>query len=627
VGIGTGMKKALLEHPAYGTRHFQHIESGKASIGALFLGVGVILAGLLVDLPKVSFIERATAANATTSVTVLNTPPDWTVYASEDPGSSTTSPTNVGSQISWRGTATDSSGDSYYLLICKTGASSTVSGGVPTCDGGNTLNRWAVSSLTLSGSSSVAATTTYSSDAESNAWFAWICDNASANPQCNPAYSQGITGTTTSPFSVNHRPTFTVSTDTSPADPGVVVTWMATSSDPDSDGTQDTVSFFVCKLADFTGTACGAGGTWCTAVASTTHPACNFTLEDPKPDGSYASYGYIIDSHSFAASGGVQGVDTALVVNNVTPTILAASISILDTDSVGPMNLTNPNGQTTGFQVKYTVNDQNSCTTTTNNAEITSAIFNAYRSGVTSAGCDASGEYNANRCYPSAIGTGVFNYSCTQDVGACSGINDASAPWTCTFPLWYLAESTDGTGTATDSPYFAQDWLASAQAGDDDYSTSSLVEASSGNELNSFLAYDVTTSTIPYGGLQPGQQNDPITIETVIRALGNVGLDQTLYGADMCAQYPSPCYGAATNTIPVAEQRYATSSVTYAQGTALLASPGAELEINVFKSTATSSPAQGTTTWGIRVPAAITLAGSYYGQNTLIGVTGESANW
>jgi hypothetical protein len=256
-------------------------------------------------------------------------------------------------------------------------------------------------------------------------------------------------------------------------------------------------------------------------------------MENPKPDGNYTAYGYVIDSHGFAASGGQQGANSIMTINNVTPTISAASISLLDTDGVGPLNLTNPNGQTSGFQVKYTVDDQNSCTTTSNGAEITSAIFSVYRSGVGSSSCDATGEYNANRCYPSAVGATVFGYSCTQDTGTCTGVNDSSAAWTCTFPLWYLAESTDGTGTATDTPYFAQNWLASAQAGDNNYATSTLSEASSGNELNSFLAYDVTTSTIPYGGLQPGQQNDPISVETIIRALGNVGLDQTLYGAAM----------------------------------------------------------------------------------------------
>jgi hypothetical protein len=630
VGTGIVMRTSLKEH----LLHFQHVESGRASISALFLGVGIILVGLLVDLPKASLINRATAANATTSVTVLNTPPDWQAYgqsasstAQEEPGSSTTTPTNVGSQVVWRALANDSSGDNYYLLICKNASTTATanSSAPPTCPGGST-NQWAVSAATLSGSTSQAATTTYSSDLESNTWYAFVCDGSVSNPACNPIPTQG-TGTTSSPFAVNHRPTFTVSTDTSPVNPGVLVTWMSTSSDTDVSGTQDTVSLFVCRAADFTGTACGAGGTWCSAIASTTHPACNYTMENPKPDGNYTAFGYIVDNHGFAASGGQQGVDTVMTINNITPSITAASISLLDTDGVGPLVLTSANGQTTGFQLRYTVDDQNSCTTTTNGAEITSAIFNVYRSGVGSTSCQTSGNYNANRCYPSAVGTGMFNYSCTQDAATCSGVNDSSAAWTCTFPLWYIAESTDGTGVATDPIYFAQNWLATAQAGDNNFATSTITEASSGNELNSLLAYDVTTSTIPYGGLQPGQQNDPLSIQTIIRALGNVGLDQTLYGVAMCPQYPSPCFGAATNTIPIAEQRYATSGVAYALGTALLANPGAEIEINVLKTTATTTPAVGTTTWGIRVPAAITLAGSYYGQNTLIGITGESANW
>ena len=221
-------------------------------------------------------------------------------------------------------------------------------------------------------------------------------------------------------------------------------------------------------------------------------------MEDPKPDGNYTSYGYIIDSHGFAASGGQQAVDSGTTINNTTPTIAAASISLLDTDGVGPLVLTSANGQTSGFQVKFTVEDQNSCTTTTNNAEISTAIFNVYRSGVGSTSCQTSGNYNANRCYPSAVGTGMFGYSCTQEAGTCSGLNDNNAAWTCTFPLWYISESTDGVGAATDPLYFAQNWLATAQAGDNNYATSTLVEASSGYGLNSPLACDVTTSTIPY---------------------------------------------------------------------------------------------------------------------------------
>jgi hypothetical protein len=109
-------------------------------------------------------------------------------------------------------------------------------------------------------------------------------------------------------------------------------------------------------------------------------------------------------------------------------------------------------------------------------------------------------------------------------------------------------------------------------------------------------------------------------------ATGNVGLDETLYGTDMCPTYPT-CGGNATNTIPVGEQRYNTTASAYAAATTLLANPGAELELNVPKSTATATPASQSTHWGISVPIAITLSGDYLGVNTLIGITGESASW
>jgi hypothetical protein len=191
--------------------------------------------------------------------------------------------------------------------------------------------------------------------------------------------------------------------------------------------------------------------------------------------------------------------------------------------------------------------------------------------------------------------------------------------------LWFHAESTDGTGAPTDPIYFAQNWLASVQAADDNGASSTLVESTTGNELTSFLAYDVATTSISYGGLQPGQSVDPVSKQTDLQATGNVGLDQILYGSDMCPTYPS-CSGNATSTIFVNNQKYATSTLSYAAATTLLANPGAELEINVPKST-TSVPAFRYTYWGILVPGTITLSGDYIGQNTLIGITGESSAW
>lgn len=607
----------LSEHPK---------SAGKVTIFTVLFGVLLLSLAVLTDIKNGGLPSLALANLATTSVTVLNTAPAWTTDAEESSPSSTTTPTNTGTAVSWVGTATDSSNDSYYLIICKTGASSTANAGsAPTC-GGGAGNQWAVSLLTVSGAVATAATTTTEAMAESNAWYAWICDANLSNPQCNWVYKQG-TYPTESPFSVNHRPTFTIYADDSPKNPGQLVTWTTTASDTDVDGTADTVKMFVCKSADFTGTDCGAGGAWATSTLTASNPTSSYTLPDPKPDGTYNAYGYVVDSHNHSAAGGQQAVDSILTVNNMTPTISSSTVSLLDTDGVGNLTLLTPQGQTTGFQVKFTVSDQNSCVTQASTTEIISMQANVFRSGVGSSSCVTSGQYNANNCYPYAVGTSMWNVSCVQDVGSCINNTDSDATFTCTFPLWYVADATDGTGVAsTDPPFFAQDWLPSVFAADNNFASTTITQGSTSNELVSFLAYNVATTSIAYGGLQPGQSNNPIIQTTDMSATGNVGLDQTLYGLDMCVTFPV-CTGYATSTIFVTNQVYGSSSVAYGAGIPLALTPGAWFDINVGKTTVTTTPQVKNTYWGILVPGSITFAGDYIGRNTLIGVTGERANW
>lgn len=605
---------------------------GKVSILTAFLGVGVILIGLVIDLPG-GHSKVADAATATTSVTVLNTPPTWFVDAQEAVESSTSSPTNSGSNVSWNATAQDSSNDNYYLIICKNGLNATPTANpsaAPTCSGGS-ANQWAVSAATASGTQASAATTTYDGDPmESGTWYAWICDGNATTPRCNDEYRQG-TGSFASPFAVNHRPTFTAYYDNSPFDPGNNVTFYATSSDPDVDGAADQVRLFVCRSNDFTGSNCGPGGTWATSSLFASNPATSTFIGSPFPDSDYAAYGYIVDSHGHTSQGASQGTNAIMVINNTTPTIAAGQVSIFSaTGTPNYLILTNPGGQTSGYRVEFTVTDSNSCQNVAGGSEIGTSSISVYRSGVTQAGCDGSSEYNPNSCYTMASST--WTASCVaSSTDACGGTGDSTRVVTCTFPLWFLADATDGTGgPATDPPFFAQDWRASASTSDDDWATSSFVEGTNVAELISFLAYDTSTTTISYGALQPTQQNDPIgpnaNMIVGLRALGNVGLDQTLYGADMCPTYPS-CTGNATSTIFVNNQKYATSSVAYASGVTLLANPGAEVEMDVPKSTTTDAVARRDTHWGILVPGAITLSGDYIGVNTLIGITGERSAW
>lgn len=612
------------------------ITGGKVSLLTTLIGVAVILVGVVISSPDG---QPAEANVATSSVRVLNTPPTWVENAQENPGSSTSTPTNTGSAVTWKAVAVDSSGDNYYLIICKNAVTPTAnSGAAPTCSGG-VANQWAISASTVSNTQVTAATTTLNVApflGEFNDWYAYICDDASQNPQCNTTYMTG-NGTTSSPFVVNHPPSFTIFIDDSPKDPGQVVTWYSTSSDSDTyQGTdQDKVKLFVCKAADFTGTACGAGGTWGTSGYVTADASTTYTLPNPDPDFDYAAYGYIIDAHgSSTPPGATQGSNSHMVVNNTTPTISGASIALLDVDDTGDLTLSTIAGQTNGFEVRYTVSDTNSCSTTAAyGSEITYSLINVYRSGITQASCDQSSDYNPNYCYPDLVGNDYWAPTCVASSTSCLGTGDSDMEFRCTFPLWYVADPTDAG-----SQYPGDTWLASAQAADDDYATSSLVETTqTPPDLTSFLAYSISTTSIAYGGLQPG--SDTVTLgpsalnRTDILAVGNVGLDQELYGSSMCPNYPT-CSDTLDSTIFPYNQQIATSGVAYnfsnpVAGAYVLAttSPGIELEMNVSKTKSTSTPNASTTYWGIRVPISITLSGDYVGVNTLIGVKGESSAW
>jgi hypothetical protein len=139
--------------------------------------------------------------------------------------------------------------------------------------------------------------------------------------------------------------------------------------------------------------------------------------------------------------------------------------------------------------------------------------------------------------------------------------------------------------------------------------------------------FDISTTTIAYGGLQPGQNNNPAPPRIVsLIATGNTGLDLTASGSDMCPTYPS-CSGNPTSTIYVFEQRYALASTTWTSGDALTSTSSPETELNVLKSTATSTQESAPTYWGINVPSVLTLSGDYIGENTFYGVNGEPGEW
>jgi hypothetical protein len=257
--------------------------------------------------------------------------------------------------------------------------------------------------------------------------------------------------------------------------------------------------------------------------------ATSTTLFAPYPDGLYDAFVYIVDTHNHAATSTLQASSSSFRVNNVAPTVTASLISLEDTDSdTDPLTLLVGNATTGPFKVKFTAVDNNSCQNLSSGNEVTSVAVSVYRSGITQTGCDASGEYNSNNCYVSASPYFSDHISCSQDGGSCSGTSDSASTWTCNFNLWFNADPTTGAGS-TDTQYFAENWLASVQIGDDNFATSSLTEGTTPKELSTFLAFDVSSTSIPYGSLEPGQSVATLATTTDLQATGNIGLDEDLY--------------------------------------------------------------------------------------------------
>lgn len=316
----------------------------------------------------------------------------------------------------------------------------------------------------------------------------------------------------------------------------------------------------------------GYNGKWDFALKDNNAPSnTTYCLRVVKADGT------LLDSYSYYPE-----ITTA----NHNPVVSGVSLN-------NQTNISLIENSTTSVNVTATVYDNNGCTT------ISSVSAKIYRSGV-SGGKDCT--LNENNCYSA---------TCVQDSGSCSGSSDKDATYTCTFNLQFFADPTD-EGT----PYASQYWKAYVEAVDTSDLHGSGYNLDGAPEVSSLLALDVT-DTIDYGNLEPGAKNDPLDKVTTVVATGNVSLDVVLYGTDMTS---------GSNSIPVSQQHYAlVSSTPYTNGTALLASPGAQADLNVCKTFSASNKATKNIYWGIAIPDP-QAAGSYSGTNTFSAVKNEWSN-
>ena len=568
-----------------------HSHKGKemSSIGDTTIIGSLSRVSLLLVIIFASFLVirrfQVNAESITTSVTVGNSAPTFTVGPAENPASSTTSPTNVGSNVTFQATATDANNNNYYLIVCSSNSVTPGSGAAPTCG----ATTYCTSTSTVSGAQASCSRTALAGDPASNTWYAFVCDGIASGSACSTA-NQG-SGDSGSPFIVNHAPTFSNPANNSPVNPGGTVTWTSTASDPDS----NTVMLLVCKTSGITGNTC-TGGAWCTSSLVSSNPSCNYSVPSVNPDGSNNAYVYIIDQFNFPSTSGSQGGNVPFTINNVAPTVSAVTIN-------GGSAIDLVESSTKSVTLTATVSDNNSCS-----GEISTVYGYVYRSGITYTGCDTAGEANNNYCYP--------EISCSVVGGTCSGTTDASADYTCTVNLQYYADPTD-----VNTLYPTETWLDTIKAIDNN-SASGNTTVGAGVEVNSLTAFDITSS-LAFGNLGAGQSNDPLDKTVTTTATGNVGLDQEHSGsANMCVDYPT-CAGGTP--IGVVYQKYAlASSTAYTSATALSTTP-TEVELNVPKPI-NATPVTKNTWWGILIPTG-TQPGTYSGVNTITAVKGETANW
>jgi hypothetical protein len=611
--------------------------AGKITITTAIAGVLVFAFALIFDVGTAE-LNRVSAQTASTTLTVLNTPPSFTVNAYEVTESSTSTPTNSGDTVQWAAIANDSNGAPYFLLVCSTNATPTARAAAnpqslgtnpPVCSSTSTL-QWGVSAATPTDTQATVSTTTLEAFAESNDWYAWVCDDDPFNPRCNNIPVQGFSATNTSPFFVNHRPVLTAFNNSGPVDPGGTITFLSSSTDPDVVDQEDTIKLVVCDSPggySTTTNTCSTGFIASTTIGVLSNASTSATMAAIMQDDDYPAYGFIVDQHGHEAT--ANPINRDFTVNNVAPVVLGGDIVL---NGITDIILTEEGGETTGFTLDFVISDANSCVNVSSTPEITGFVASVFRSSVGTTTCNGlSGTYNPNNCYPSGAGAATWNLNCTLDVGSCTGPLDSDVEYSCTFPLWFVADPTDAANPNIPAILGNDSWSAGVSGVDDNALTGAMATSSILKDVISLTALELLSAEIPYGSLEPGDNTGTLDATTIIRSVGNTGIDQELVGSSMCGTFAilTPCVVSPSATIPEDQQQFATSSLSYNSPNALSLSSTTqtELELNVAKSISTSTPSSGTTYWGIEVPLSITLAGAYSGLNTFTAVTAEAVDW
>ena len=555
-----------------------------STVAGLVFNLNLNISSMTLSLPE------AKADSATTSVTVRNAPPAFSVSPAEVVSSTSSSPVNVGGVISFNVTANDPENAQYYLIVCSSNSATAVNGGEPTCG----ATEFCTSALT---NDETQTSCTYSDVADPSSemedWYAFVCDAHASEAECSVA-SQGANpniGDNSSPFYVNHAPTLSSAATTDDnKDPGGTFTVTASVADADVADQQDELYIYVCPTNSWaTSTGCTAPE-WCSGTSTSPDVSCGFATTTPAIDGEFSYFTFVKDWHGLAASGNSK---TGLYhVNNVAPSV--SNVIINGSNNI-QLNIKGA-AEVAASTTSASISDNNGCT------DLVSATSTIYWSAVT------DGQYcsaDDDNCYQ------IASVNCEQVAGSCTGSGDAMASYICTTTLAYHAVPTDG---ATGNPYTANNWLGAITASDEALSGTAV--SASGIDVITSPALEVATTTIAYGQVRAGDNTGTTNAPTTIVNYGNSPLDSDISGTNMTK---------GGDSIGVTNQEYSlTSGFNWSTGTDL-ALTSATVDI-VSERPTSSADITDILYWGIGIPGA-TPSGDYGGTNTFSAALDTDGDW
>ncbi len=550
------------------------------------------LVGLNQNRGFLDFGRDVKADQASTTVTVMNAPPWFTVAPAENPSSTSTTPVNVGASIGFQGTGTDGEGDDYWFIVCTTTqATSTIAAPAPTCVGGNYLCR------SNKASSTVQATCTYNSVknvvSETQVWYAFVCDDHAGDPRCSVVGAQG-SGDSGSPFYVNHSPTLVNAyTSVDNQAPGGTFTIYAESTDTDSAGGVDQIEMYACSTNAWTLSGGCTATTLCTASSTSPDVSCQYTDTAPTQDQAYNYWVFIKDWHELTGIG--NGDTSTYTITNVAPVV--SNVTLNGGANIG-LNIKNAPGMDVLIG-SVSVTDNNGC------QDVLTATSTVYLGSVAGgANCAA----NDNNCYKTPA---AFCFVTACDAGPDI---DATVTVTCSTTMAFHAVPTDA-----DAASAATSWFARITAWDETTFGSGDYNTLNGVEVISTAALEVTQTSIDYGIIQAGLDSGTKNSTTTVVNYGNTPIDTALSGMDMLRE------GIGPELIGIEMQQWSLSNFVYGGGTIMSSTTPSTADTVIGRPTSAVDVVDDVY-WGIGLPNSIPSA-DYEGYNIFTVVEDLDGNW